>query len=45
MELYRLKELIELSKMYVQIGFTELDAIIKAEKELVYASISIDNNI
>ena len=35
MELYRVKELIELARTYMQIGFTTLDAIIKAEKELM----------
>ncbi|SCI24459.1 Uncharacterised protein [uncultured Clostridium sp.] len=45
MELYRLKELIELSKMYVQIGFTELDAIIRAEKELTNGNTSAITNI
>ena len=35
MELYRLKELIDLATTYMQIGYTVLDAIIKAEKELM----------
>ena len=34
MELYRVKELIELATAYMQIGYTVLDAILKAEKEL-----------
>ena len=34
MELYRVKELIDLARTYMQIGFTELDALIKAEDEL-----------
>ena len=34
MELYRVKELIELATTYMQIGYTVLDAILKAEKEL-----------
>ena len=33
MELYRIKELIELATTYMQIGYTVLDAILKAEKE------------
>lgn len=35
MELYRLKELIDLATTYIQIGYTVLDAILKAEKELM----------
>ena len=34
MELYRLKELIYLAESYMQIGYTELEALIKAENEL-----------
>lgn len=34
MELYRLKELIDLATTYMQIGYETLDAILKAEKEL-----------
>lgn len=45
MELYRLKELIELARTYMQIGFTALDAIIKAEKELNDENISTTTNI
>ena len=33
MGLYRVKELIELATTYMQIGYTVLDAILKAEKE------------
>lgn len=45
MELYRLKELIDLATTYMQIGFTALDAIIKAEKELNDENISTTTNI
>lgn len=45
MELYRVKELIDLARTYVQIGFTELDALIKAERELKYENISVITNI
>lgn len=34
MELYRIKELIELATTYIARGYTVLDAILKAEKEL-----------
>lgn len=34
MELYRVKELIELATTYIQIGYKVLDAILKAENEL-----------
>lgn len=34
MELYRVKELIKLATTYIQIGYTVLDAILKAENEL-----------
>ncbi len=45
MELYRVKELIELARIYTQIGYAVLDALIKAERELKYENISVITNI
>ncbi|SCI10545.1 Uncharacterised protein [uncultured Clostridium sp.] len=45
MELYRLKELIDLANTYMQIGYTTLDAIIRAEKELTNENTSAITNI
>ena len=45
MELHRLRELIDLARIYVQIGFTELDALIKAERELMNESFTVTNDI
>ena len=45
MELYRVKELIYLAIRYMQLGYTELDALIEAEKELKNENISAITNI
>lgn len=45
MELYRVKELIELARTYMKLGTTTLDAIIRAEKELTNENTSAITNI
>lgn len=45
MELYRVKELIELARIYTQIGYAVLDALIKAERELKNERFTVTNDI
>lgn len=45
MELYRVKELIKLARIYMELGTTTLDAIIRAEKELTNGNTSAITNI
>ena len=42
MELYRVKELINLSKVYIAKGYKTIDALKKAEKEL--DNVKVTNN-
>lgn len=45
MELYRVKELIELAKVYIAEGYETIDALKKAEEELNDENISTTTNI